>query len=35
MSAGSYMPSPVRAVEIPKDHEKGVRVVGVPTTADE
>ncbi len=34
MSAGSYMPSPVRAVEIPKDHETGVRVLGVPTTAD-
>jgi retron-type reverse transcriptase len=23
MSAGSYMPSPVRAVEIPKDHGTG------------
>ena len=34
MSAGSYMPSSVRAVEIPKDHETGVRVLGVPTTAD-
>jgi group II intron reverse transcriptase/maturase len=34
MSAGSYMPSPVRAVEIPKDHGNGVRVLGVPTTAD-
>ena len=34
MSAGSYMPSPVRAVEIPKDHGTGVRVLGVPTTAD-
>jgi RNA-directed DNA polymerase len=34
MSAGSYMPSPVRAVEIPKDHGAGVRVLGVPTTAD-
>jgi RNA-directed DNA polymerase len=34
MSAGSYMPSPVRAVEIPKDHGEGVRVLGVPTTAD-
>jgi RNA-directed DNA polymerase len=29
MSAGSYMPAPVRAVEIPKD--QGVRVLGVPT----
>ena len=34
MSAGSYMPAPVRAVEIPKDHGTGVRVLGVPTTAD-
>jgi RNA-directed DNA polymerase len=34
MSAGSYMPAPVRAVEIPKDHGVGVRVLGVPTTAD-
>ena len=31
MSAGSYMPSPVPAVEIPKDHGAGVRVLGVPT----
>ncbi len=31
MSAGSYMPAPVRAVEIPKDHGAGVRVLGVPT----
>lgn len=34
MSAGSYMPVPVRAVEIPKDHGTGVRVLGVPTVAD-
>lgn len=34
MSAGSYMPGPVRAVEIPKDHGAGVRVLGVPNTAD-
>jgi len=34
MSAGSYMPSPVRAVEVPKDHGAGVRVLGVPTVAD-
>jgi RNA-directed DNA polymerase len=34
MSAGSYMPSPVRAVEIPKDHGTGVRVLGVPSPAD-
>ena len=34
MSAGSYMPAPVRAVEIPKDHGTGVRVLGVPVVAD-
>ncbi len=34
MSAGSYMPSPVRAVEIPKDHGAGVRTLGVPVVAD-
>lgn len=34
MSAGSYMPAPVRAVEIPKDHGTAVRVLGVPTVAD-
>jgi len=33
MSAGSYLPSPVRAVEIPKDHGAGVRTLGVPTEA--
>ena len=32
MSAGSYLPAPVRAVEIPKD--QGVRVLGVPNVAD-
>ena len=31
MSSGSYSPGPVRAVEIPKDHGAGVRVLGVPT----
>ena len=31
MSSGSYFPGPVRAVEIPKDHGRGVRVLGVPT----
>jgi RNA-directed DNA polymerase len=31
MSSGSYFPGPVRAVEIPKDHGAGVRVLGVPT----
>lgn len=34
MSSGSYFPGPVRAVEIPKDHGTGVRVLGVPNTAD-
>ena len=34
MSSGSYMPAPVRAVEIPKDHGAGVRVLGVPNVAD-
>jgi retron-type reverse transcriptase len=32
MSSGSYFPGPVRAVEIPKDHGMGVRVLGVPNT---
>ena len=34
MSSGSYFPGPVRAVEIPKDDGAGVRVLGVPNTAD-
>jgi len=34
MSSGSYLPGPVRAVEIPKDHGQGVRVLGVPNVAD-
>jgi len=34
MSSGSYMPGPVRAVEIPKDHGAGVRTLGVPNTVD-
>ena len=34
MSSGSSMPPPVRAVEIPKPHGGGVRVLGVPTVAD-
>jgi RNA-directed DNA polymerase len=35
MSSGSYMPPPVRAVEIPKKGSgRGVRVLGVPTVAD-
>lgn len=34
MSSGSYFPPPVRAVEIPKPHGGGMRVLGVPTIAD-
>src|SRR3954466_14204953 len=34
MSSGSYFPPPVKAVEIPKPHGAGVRVLGVPTIAD-
>jgi len=34
MSSGSYFPGPVRGVEIPKDHGEGVRLLGVPSTAD-
>jgi group II intron reverse transcriptase/maturase len=34
MSSGSYFPPPVKAVEIPKGHGGGVRVLGVPTVAD-
>jgi group II intron reverse transcriptase/maturase len=34
MSSGSYFPPPVLAVEIPKPHGDGVRVLGVPTIAD-
>lgn len=33
MSSGSYFPSPVRAVPIPKP-DGGIRVLGVPTVAD-
>jgi RNA-directed DNA polymerase len=34
MSSGSYLPPPVAAVELPKPHGDGVRVLGVPTVAD-
>jgi group II intron reverse transcriptase/maturase len=34
MSSGTYFPPPVRAVEIPKPHGDGVRMLGVPTVAD-
>lgn len=34
MSSGSYFPPPVKAVEIPKPHGAGTRMLGVPTVAD-
>src|SRR3954471_11885710 len=34
MSSGSYFPPAVRAVEIPKSHGDGVRILGVPTVGD-
>jgi RNA-directed DNA polymerase len=34
LSSGSYLPPPVKAVEIPKAGGKGVSVLGVPTVAD-
>ena len=34
LSSGSYMPPPVRAVQIPKKHGQGVRTLGIPTVAD-
>jgi len=34
MSSGSYLPSPVRAVEIDKPHGEGMRTLGIPTVAD-
>ncbi len=34
MSSGSYMPPPVKAVQIPKKDGRGVRALGVPTVAD-
>jgi RNA-directed DNA polymerase len=33
MSSGSYFPPPVRAVEIPKPHGGGTRMLGIPTVA--
>ena len=33
MSSGSYFPPPVRAVEIPKQHGGGMRMLGIPTEA--
>lgn len=34
MSSGTYFPPPVRAVEIPKPHGGGTRMLGIPTVAD-
>jgi group II intron reverse transcriptase/maturase len=34
MSSGTYFPPAVKAVEIPKPHGDGVRVLGIPTVAD-
>jgi RNA-directed DNA polymerase len=34
MSSGTYFPPAVKAVEIPKPHGGGVRVLGIPTVAD-
>ena len=34
MSSGSYVPPPVKAVQIPKPHGGGTRILGVPTVAD-
>ena len=34
MSSGSYFPSPVRMVQIPKSTGRGTRTLGVPTVAD-
>jgi group II intron reverse transcriptase/maturase len=34
MSSGTYFPPPVMAVEIPKPHGGGTRVLGVPTVGD-
>ncbi len=34
MSSGTYFPPPVRAVEVPKPHGAGTRILGVPTVAD-
>ena len=34
MSSGSYFPPPVKAVEIPRAHGVGTRMLGVPTIGD-
>jgi RNA-directed DNA polymerase len=34
MSSGTYFPPPVKAVEIPKPHGGGMRMLGIPTVGD-
>jgi RNA-directed DNA polymerase len=34
LASGSYFPPPVKAVEVPKPHGGGTRMLGVPTVAD-
>ena len=34
MSSGTYFPPPVRAVEIPKQHGAGTRMLGIPCVGD-
>ncbi|GAA3419684.1 group II intron reverse transcriptase/maturase [Streptosporangium vulgare] len=34
MSSGSYFPPPVKAVEIPKQHGGGTRILGIPCVGD-
>jgi len=34
LSSGTWFPPPVRAVEIPKFHGKGTRILGVPSVGD-
>jgi retron-type reverse transcriptase len=34
LSPGTYFPPPVRAVEIPKPHGGGTRILGVPSAGD-
>lgn len=34
LSSGTYFPPPVRAVEIPRPHGGGTRILGVPSAGD-
>jgi len=34
LSSGTYFPPPVRAVEVPKPHGGGTRILGVPSVGD-